>query len=604
MAILVAIVSKPYNEDQADGKRPKMHLGGFSALKPAIGTYPQFLEMLVSRLSSADHALCANALQLINSLMRDAITNDQETEWPKFIKRIQDLGVIKAVYMLMKGSALQDLAHPLLEFQNLTKILLRRWRDVPVDLQKPEHRRTIKAINLSSNPDKPEKAQGSDTDAEEPRKHSHHPRKWRRLGFPTEQPESAFEMMGFLGMMDLSDYVRKNQEEFQHHLMEQLIAPEAKRCPIAQASLTITMILFEHFEVDKGEDDDSKVYLALESRSANFDKVFKPLLLHWSRLHVAGLYAFLRLWKATGAETTDFNKILELVRILVESVVGGSDRSKTIEEIEKEMAATELRDLRKLQMEIMDLQFEDIWGRHLQGSKEEVQNEATQLMSEQRIRCMEAGQWFPLENEHLDQDASGPIRETAQPSHYRFVRLATNRRYLHWGDFEQQEDPWPTTSQLPDKVDTSIISSVTSGVGGDATSSRSGTAKQGQLAKVVIQGKLRSRDGQPGHARNVSKSSKSSGRAGEREVVLLSFMPPTHESASEWVDGLLFLLQQQPITAPTNKYINQMADMALRMRLLNLRYDENDGMIGGMQGTEMPEIPSREGLDEDYYYQI
>ena len=601
MAILVAIVSKPYNEDHAtDPRRPKVQHGGFSALKPAIGTYPQFLEMLVSRLSSADHALCANALQLINSLMRDAITNDQETEWPKFIKRIQDLGVIKAVYMLMKGSALQDLAHPLIEFQNLTKVLLRRWRDVPVDLQKPEHRRTIKAIHLSSNP---EKALDGESNGEETRKH--HPRKWRRLGFPNEQPESAFEMMGFLGMMDLSDYVRKNQEDFQHQLMEQSIAPEEKRCPIAQASLTMTLILFEHFEVEKNEEEDSKTYLALESRSANFERAFKPLLLHWSRLHVAGLYSFLRLWKAAGAETSDFHKIADVVRILVESIVGGADRSKTIEEVEKEMAAMDLRQIRQLQMEIQDLQFDDIWGQHLQSSKEEVQSEATQLMSEQRIRCMEAGQWFPLENEYVEQDMSGPVRESIRPSQYRFVRLATDRRFLHWGDFEHQEDPWPTTDQLPDKVDTRIISSVTSGVGGDAVSTRSGTGKQAQLAKVVIQGYLpQSRDGNHRHARNVSKSSKSSSRPGERESVLLSFMPPTHESASEWVDGLLFLLQQQPITAPTNKYINQMADMALRVRLLNLRYDENDGMIGGMHGTEMPEIPSREGLDEDYYYQL
>jgi len=61
--------------------------------------HPQFLEMLVSRLSSADHALCANSLQLINSLMRDAITNDVDGEWPRFIKRLQDLGVIKAVFV-------------------------------------------------------------------------------------------------------------------------------------------------------------------------------------------------------------------------------------------------------------------------------------------------------------------------------------------------------------------------------------------------------------------------------------------------------------------------------------------------------------------------
>jgi engulfment and cell motility protein 1 len=600
MAILVAIVSKPYSGDHTgDAKRQREQTGGFSALKPAINTYPQFLEMLVSRLSSADHALCANALQLINSLMRDAISSDHETEWPKFIKRIQDLGVIKAVYMLMRGSALQDLAHPLLEFQNLTKILLRRWRDVPVDLQKPEHRRTIKSIHLASAPDK---AQGADSNGEEPRKH--HPRKWRRLGFPSEQPEAAFEMMGYLGMMDISDYVRKNEDDFQHQLMEQSIAPEEKRCPIAQASLMTTLIMYEHFEIDKVEEEESKNYMALDSRSHHFEKAFKPLLLHWSKLHVATLYAFLRLWKAAGAEATDFNKIADVVRILVESIVGGAERSKTIEEVEKEMAAADLRQLRQLQMEIQDLQFEDVWGHHLRSSKEEVQSEATQLMSEQRIRCMEAGQWFPLENEYMQDDMSGPVREMAHPSHYRFVRLALDRRYLHWGDFEQQEDPWPTIDQLLDKVDTRIISSVTSGVGGDAVSTRSGTAKQGQLAKVVIQGYVpQSREG-PKHTRQISKSSKASSRPGDRESVLLSFMPPTHESASEWVDGLLFLLQQQPITAPTNKYINQMADMSLKIRLLNLRYDENDGMIGGMQGTEMPEIPSREGLDEDYYYQI
>lgn len=98
MSILVAIVSHSQqgNSAETDGAQGPF---GFRALKPAIAVYPEFLEMLVSRLSSADHALCANALQLINSLMRDAITTDSDTEWPKFIKRLQDLGVIKAVYV-------------------------------------------------------------------------------------------------------------------------------------------------------------------------------------------------------------------------------------------------------------------------------------------------------------------------------------------------------------------------------------------------------------------------------------------------------------------------------------------------------------------------
>lgn len=279
MAVLVSIVSRPHNEERLSASNE--HIGGFKALKPAIAHYPQFLEMLVSRLSSADHALCANALQLINALMRDAITVDDEAEWPKFIKRIQDLGVIKAVYVLMQSSALQDLAHPLLEFQHLTKVLLSRWRNVAVDISRAEHRRTIKAIHLSSNPPEKEHLQ---TNKDTGQKLKHDPNKWRRLGFSIENPEPDFHDMGYLGMMDLSDYVRKHQDEFQNILSEQELSSRERRCPIARASLIVTAILFEHFEVDRLEEHEAKAYLVLESRT-DYEIVFRPLLLHWSRLH-------------------------------------------------------------------------------------------------------------------------------------------------------------------------------------------------------------------------------------------------------------------------------------------------------------------------------
>ena len=609
MAILVSIVSRPYNAEKSPvpGERPSV--GGFQALKPAIAVYPQFLEMLVSRLSSADHALCANALQLINSLMRDAITNDNETEWPKFIKRIQDLGVIKAVYVLMKGSALQDLAHPLLEFQALTKVLLRRWRDVPVDLVKPEHRRTIKAIHLSSNPEKAPDAESKDGET----KPKHNPHKWRRLGFTCESPEGDFADMGFLGMMDLSDYVRKHQDEFQHILMEQAVGPENKRCPIAQASLVLTAILFEHFEVEKMEIEDSKSYLALESRT-NFEKIFKPLLLHWSRLHVAGLHAFFRLWKATGAEVDDFTKIVELVRILIESVVGGADRTKSIEEIEAELAAFEYKRLRELQMELLDLTYEDVWGEHLSGAREELQTEALQFIKEQRIRCLLAGAWFP--NDAHDPEFGGPVPEPDTNegiiTNYRFIRLSQDRKYLHWGDFDDTEDPRPTTATLEDKIDVSVISSVMSNVTSNDKSSdvSDSTLKDLQqdkftTTKITIHGYLPKSRG--GHSRTTSHArsmSKASSRRTREETVLLTFQPQNHLEASEWLDGLLMLLNQQPITAETNKLITTMSDYGLKVRLLNVRFNDEDGLLGGMAGADAPEVPSREGLDDDYYYEI
>lgn len=428
MSILVSIVSRPYTTESPEaGEEKDTTSFGFRALKPAIAVYPQFLEMLVSRLSSADHALCANALQLINSLMRDSITNDSEAEWPRFIQELQDLGVIRAVYVLMQGSALQDLAHPLIEFQSLTKVLLRKWRDVKLDLEKQEHRRALKGVQLAG------AVEGENGERESKKS------KWRRLGFESESPTGEFAETGFLGMMDLADYVRNHQDEFQKMLLEQSTRPVEFRCPIARASLALTLILYEHFEVDKSAVEDAKSYLILESR-ATLDKLFKPLLLHWTRLHVAGLHAFFRLWKATGAREEDFQKISELVRILIESVVGGASRTKDVQDVEEELAEFEYPRLRELQMELLELTYEDVWGQHLRQVRHELHHEALQFVKEQRIRCLLQGAWFPRD----DKSEKGPAA-------WKYVQLSHNRRYLHFGDFNAVADKKPELDALPDK---------------------------------------------------------------------------------------------------------------------------------------------------------
>lgn len=358
MSILALVVAHPTPKFQT----AEDELYGFRALKPAIDAFPNFLEMLVSRLSSADHALCANALQLVNALMRDSIVNHMDDEWPKFIKRLQDLGVIKAVYNLMQGTGVQDLAHPLLEFQCLTKILLHKWRDIEVDPEKKDHRRALKVVHLAGQPggyivaSKEAKNKRSSKDRD--------PEKWRNLGFETETPASEFRQVGFLGIMDLTDYARKSEDGFHRLILEQLGKPYSQRCPVAKASLAVTAIMYDHFEIDAANSDDQQRYMALESRS-NLDKVFRPLLLQWSRLHTAGLQAFLRLWTSTGAHADDFYKIEELVRILIEHVVGLAPRVEDVHNVEQQLTDYELQRLRELQMELLELTHEDAWGHHI-----------------------------------------------------------------------------------------------------------------------------------------------------------------------------------------------------------------------------------------------
>ncbi|CRK24931.1 hypothetical protein BN1723_018176, partial [Verticillium longisporum] len=165
--------------------------------------------------------------------------------------------------------------------------------------------------------------------------------------------------------MDLTDYVRKHEDGFQKILLEQSTRPLHERCPIARASLAVTMILYDHFDVDRAEAEEHKSYQGLDVSAKNNDKLFRPLLLQWSRLHTAGLLAFFRLWKATGAAQADFDKVTELVRILVEQVVGRAARTRDVLEVEDDLAEHDCARLRELQMELLELSFEDAWGQHL-----------------------------------------------------------------------------------------------------------------------------------------------------------------------------------------------------------------------------------------------
>jgi len=623
MSILVALVG--HSQSGARGAARSPGTFGFRALKPAVAVYPQFFELVIQQLQSADHLLCANALMLINALIRDAVSNSSSEattpsttkpappgeEWSKFIKKLQDLGLIKAVYNLMQSSSLQDLAPPLLEFQSLTKVLLRKWKEVKVDLERPEHRRALKGLHLASAPDRyPANGVARAEEAEAGKKGSrrHNPEKWRRLGFETESPATEFDATGFLGMMDLTDYVRKNEDGFQKLLLEQSTKPMGERCPIARASLAVTTTLYDHFEVHGSEPEDIKGYQGLDGNK-NFDKLFRPLLLQWSRLHTAGLHAFFRMWKSTGAQREDFDKVAELVRILVEQIVGQATRTKDVLEVEDELQEFDCARLRELQMELLELSFEDQWGPHLYQVREELKLEALQFVKEQRIRCLLQGSWFskPLpkrDQQHQRQD-SYQKRRLYEPKGWRFAKLSHNRRYLHYADFAEQVQPDPGLDALTEKVDLGAISSVVSNV----------SAPTGDDAQSIESGGPAAKGANPSANPNPNASPKTSTRitiytyvnpeeaaAGgdTKEQAILTLHPPNHSLASEWLDGLLMQLNQAPITAETNKLVTLVGDYGMKIRLLNVRQEAV--YTGPQPGAGA--VPSREGLDADYYYEI
>ncbi|KAK6843572.1 ELMO/CED-12 family protein [Apiospora arundinis] len=614
MSILVALVSHsqaPRNASRAPGTF------GFRALKPAVAVYPQFFDLVIQQLNSADHALCANALMLINSLIRDAVSAEPTTtgngktvseEWPKFIKRLQDLGLIKAVYNLMQSSALQDLAHPLLEFQSLTKLLLRKWKEVRVDLERPEHRRALKGLHLASAPSRDHyngTTNGEDTpEVSKKGSKKHNPEKWRRLGFETESPAAEFEGAGFLGMMDLTDYVRKNEDGFQKLLLEQSSRPLSERCPVARASLSVTQTLYDQFDCNKTDVEDLRGYQLSDTRHQ--DKLFRPLLLQWSRLHTAGLQAFFRLWKATGAGQGDFEKIVELVRILMDQVVGSSGRSKDVVDIEEDLLEYDLARLRELQMDLLEMSFEENWGQHLYQVRDALRNESLSFVKEQRVRCLLQGSWFSKPAPRKESlGANFQAGRSGHSTPWRYAKLSHNRRYLHYADFALRTELDPTLESLTEKIDLSKISSVVSNVSVINDDEKSNTQTTDTSGPKTSTSSI----GAASAAKTTTKITMFGFTSAEealrptgdgKEQPLLTLYPLNNSLASEWLDGMLMLLDQAPLTADTQKLVTLVGEYSLKIRLLNVGMEAAYG--GPPQGAGV--VPSRQGLDDDYYYEI
>lgn len=334
---------------------------GFRALKPHLQAHPAFLDALVLRLSSADHALCANALHLINALMRDAIASDGEEEWPRFVNRLQELGVIAGVEKLMRGEGVAEVGGAVVEFQELTKVLLRRWMGVGVDGEE-RHWQALRGLWVSSYPSSywrseegKEAGSGKEGNGE----------RWRRLGFQTERPAEEFRETGVLGLMDLAEWVRRNPDLWQKTLLEQSVMPEHNRCPVARASLSVTAMLCEHFEIDEGGEGEGYVRTSELRDGLDLDRAVQPLLLRWEGMHSACLNTLLRLWKVAGARVDEYHKIEDLLRLVIARIIGTADRKAPTEQVQRALDTVTLETARQWQLEDLDLAYEQAWGSHL-----------------------------------------------------------------------------------------------------------------------------------------------------------------------------------------------------------------------------------------------
>jgi len=166
-------------------------------------------------------------------------------------------------------------------------------------------------------------------------------------------------------MMNLTEYVRRNRDTFQRELLEQSVMPVEQRCPIAKASLSVTMVLYEHFEIAKMDGQDPTTNTTTPDDIRDAERLAKPLLLRWEDVHAASLNAFIRLWKEAGATTNDYRKIEDLSRLLIRTVLGQVDRRASMDQIEEQLGSTTLGKVREWQLQDVSQIYEYAWGQDL-----------------------------------------------------------------------------------------------------------------------------------------------------------------------------------------------------------------------------------------------
>ena len=247
--------------------------------------------------------------------------------------------------------------------------------------------------------------------------------------------------------------------------------------------------------------------------------------------------------------------------------------------------------------------------------RESLHNEATQFMQEQRIRCLLEGAWFPVFGTGTGQ---GDNENNGQAGSWRFVRLSLTRRSLHYSSHAKKISPSPSTADMPLRIEVQNVSSVVSNTrAGPILTSRAGPAasdfalKDDSSMKTTNQANggdsslraatvARSEKSTTSRGNTITQLTIHGSRRGNQEPVLLELHTPDTTQASEWLDGLLMLLDQQPITADTNKMIAMVADWSLKVRMLNLEWEDVDWEGQG----QAEHLYNREGLDTNYWYDM
>ncbi|KAF9461210.1 ELMO/CED-12 family-domain-containing protein [Collybia nuda] len=400
---------------------------GFSVVFEQMRKEKGLLETVVSRLGSADTAMAQYSMMLINSLLSHA----SDARWEEFISELERLNVRKAVVRLMSLHIMEDLTSCILDFQaNIIRVTYRKKTTLVDPDSEVTHAAALDYIWKSST-------------LEEQRDENGQSLKWRKLGFDTEDMVQEFSEVGVLGLDCLKKFVEGDQD-FSKLVLEQLSRPVERRCPIGKASNEVVELLSEHW--------------AIFAPGYSTSTTFQPFFLDFYKVHSLATHFFLRMWSESGAASGDFTRVVALVRSQVK-VALRSENVRAWHEVEHDFIEREYRSVRDRQMKELELEDDLLSKIPVRNLRAKLYKESYEFVRQQRIQCLFQGAWFV---NALPQSSPRDIpRRPGRP--WRFMRLDTGMKYLHYVDSAVKFPVRNGLEDLPERIDVSMISEIATG---------------------------------------------------------------------------------------------------------------------------------------------
>ncbi|PWY97012.1 hypothetical protein BCV70DRAFT_203236 [Testicularia cyperi] len=560
---------------------PAVYRYGFEAVNEQIQSEPTFLQTLVNRLGSADTTLKLHSLSLINSLLRNVSDNLFES----FTAQIESLGASKAVARLMDSNRGDELSSSILEYQNnVVRAAHRRMRTAVTPTDK-RHVQALSYIWLQAKITDVAVASLEDpsTSSSSSGAFSHHHTsasnrlKWRRLGFSSESAAKEFGRVGWLGLEHLESFVRADPELYAKIVLEQINRSDERRCPFGRASIEVTEILADYWQIESGYTTSS---------------TFQPFLLSMNRVHHLVLRFFLRMWNESGAATSDFPRVSALVRSQVGEALR-NEHTKAWFDLERDFLDSEYRDVRDRQMKELEVDQDYNSKASIRNLRGRIYRESYEFVRQQRIHCLLEGAWFrnPSASSTGAKPAGGTVLTRSSMSTigasqlvgrgdahgngssgkpWRFYRLSPNRRYLYYCEAVERVPIRGGLDDLPERIDLGLVTDISlpsaqHSVNGASAALAAQSGNNMQLGAGIMN--------------NAAKSAASNG-AGDLTISLLrapdvslAEMEALNASQySEWTDGLNMLRGEGGVvgTRETADFINILTEIGVKIKLLDV----------------------------------